>query len=196
MDNYDEKNGEQVVDPPPGKRNKLARYFIIVIITGLVFGCGSAAYLVQASNNPAFCSTCHIMQPYYQSWQESSLLANKHAAAGVTCHDCHESSFSIQAEEGIKYITGNYKDPLDKRVFTEDFCLKCHSDSGTGTPKGDSLETVKAKTNFEASNPHDSHNGEQECNLCHNMHQQSKPMCAECHSFSWFKDLDAGWTVK
>jgi len=186
-------NEEKDLNPPKSNRNKLFKIFLIIIFAGLVLGGGSAAYLVRASNDPAFCSNCHIMQPYYQSWHESNLLANKHAAAGVTCHDCHESSISTQAEEGVKFITGDYKDPLDKRTFSKDFCLKCHSDSDTGTLKGESFEAAKAKTNLEESNPHDSHNGEQECNLCHSMHEQSKPMCAECHSFKWFEDLDAGW---
>lgn len=180
------------------KKNLIKKLFtkrniLIMAASILVIGTAGGAYLVKASENPAFCSTCHLMEPYYQSWESGSLLANKHAAAGVTCHDCHESSIAIQAEEGIKFITGDYKVPLDKRGFLQDFCLKCHSDCGTGSPRGDSFETAKASTNFEESNPHDSHNGEQECNLCHNMHQQSRPMCAECHIFDWFEDLDEGW---
>jgi hypothetical protein len=52
---------------------------------------------------------------------------------------------------------------------------------------------VKAKTNFKESNPHDSHNGEQDCNVCHSMHGKSKVMCSQCHQFSWMNDLDASW---
>lgn len=180
------------------KKKSIKKFFarrnILIIAAAIVaIGGASGTYLVKASENPSFCSTCHIMEPYYQSWQDSSLLANKHASAGVTCHDCHESSISIQAEEGLKFVTGDYKDPLDKREFPTEFCLECHSDSGTGNPKGDSFNTAKAKTNFEESNPHDSHNGEQECNLCHNMHQPSNVMCSQCHIFDWMDELDEGW---
>lgn len=163
---------------------------LISILVVLIIGAGAGVGLVKASDNPVFCSTCHIMQPYYQSWQNSDLLANKHAAAGITCHQCHESSISIQAEEGLKFVTGDYKTPLDKREFgTREFCLKCHSDAGGAT----TFAEAQAQTNFEESNPHDSHNGEQDCNLCHNMHQQSQVMCTQCHSFDWMKNLDGSW---
>jgi Nitrate/TMAO reductases, membrane-bound tetraheme cytochrome c subunit len=175
-----------------GSRKKLftKKVLFIIIAAILVIGTGAGIGLVKASDSPAFCTACHIMQPYYQSWQSSDLLANKHAAAGVTCHQCHESSISIQAEEGLKFVTGDYKTPLDKREFgTREFCLKCHSDSGGAT----TFEEAQTKTNFGESNPHDSHNGEQDCNLCHNMHQQSQVMCAECHTFNWMKNLDGSW---
>ncbi|HWQ74640.1 MAG TPA: cytochrome c3 family protein [Syntrophomonas sp.] len=166
-------------------RKKLftARNIIIFAAIVIILGAGAVAGLVKASDNPAFCTSCHIMQPYYQSWDSSDLLANKHAAAGVTCHQCHESSVLTQAEEGLKFITGDYKTPLDKRnLGTRDFCLACHD-----------FDTVKSKTNFDDSNPHDSHQGEQDCNLCHNMHQQSQLMCSQCHQFSWADKLDESW---
>lgn len=159
------------------------RVVFISLALVIVIGVGVGVGLVKASNNPAFCNTCHLMKPYYDSWHSSSLLANKHAQEGVTCHDCHESSISVQAEEGLKFITGNYKTPIEQRKFPRDFCLKCHD-----------FEKVKAKTNFKESNPHDSHNGEQECNVCHSMHRQSQVMCAQCHLFDWMNNLDASWS--
>jgi uncharacterized paraquat-inducible protein A len=72
------------------------------------------------------------------------------------------------------------------------FCLNCHSENGEGS----SWEEIQAATDFDESNPHDSHNGEQNCNLCHQMHTQSKPMCVECHIFKWYDDLDEGWTTE
>lgn len=166
------------------------KVLIILVAFLIIVGAGAGVAVEKASDNPAFCQLCHIMKPYYQSWYASSLLANKHAQAGVTCHQCHESSIAIQTQEGIKFITGDYKTPLDKRNFgTRDFCLKCHSKSGGAEP----FEQVKTKTNLEESNPHDSHNGEQNCNLCHSMHRQSKVMCAQCHQFSWMDKLDESW---
>ncbi len=159
-----------------------------VILAGLglvvVIGVGAGAYLVKASENPAFCTTCHIMQPYYDSYHESTLLANKHAEADLVCHNCHESSIAIQAEEGIKFITGDYQVPLEKREFSQDFCLECHDDFETA---------IKTATNFTDSNPHDSHNGDLECYVCHSMHQPSEVLCSQCHIFDWIDELDDGW---
>jgi cytochrome c nitrite reductase small subunit len=162
---------------------------IIIAALIIVVGAGGAAALVKASDYPAFCNTCHIMKSYYTSWHDSNLLANQHAEADVECHDCHQATIATQAHEGIAYITGNYKTPLEKRQFSRDFCLKCHSESGGAT----TFEQAKAATNFEESNPHDSHNGEQDCTLCHNMHRQSEVMCAQCHHFDWMNDLDESW---
>lgn len=159
-----------------------------VILAGLglavIIGVGVGAYLVKASENPEFCSSCHLMVPYYDSYHDSNLLANQHAEAELDCHDCHESSIAIQAQEGWKFITGNYQIPLERREFSKEFCLECHDDFDT---------TVKAATDFEHANPHDSHNGELECNVCHNMHKPSQVFCAECHIFDWFGEIDESW---
>ncbi|NPV91350.1 MAG: cytochrome c3 [Firmicutes bacterium] len=186
---------------PKGFRERFLNKRVILIAAAvvLILGGGTGAALVKASDNPSFCNNCHIMKPYYESWNSGNLLANKHAAAGVDCHACHESSISVQASEGIKYITGDYKEPLEKRVFYKQFCLDCHSEAGIGAVKGTTFEQAKLNTSYTekagVSNPHDSHIGEQECNVCHNMHQQSNMMCAECHanSYDWIDNLDSSW---
>jgi nitrate/TMAO reductase-like tetraheme cytochrome c subunit len=156
---------------------------LILVALVVIIGGGTGAVLMKASQKPAFCMACHNMQPYYDSWHDSNLLAKKHAEADITCHDCHEESIPAKINEGIKYVSGNYETPLEKRDFgTRDFCLECHD-----------FPEVKNKTNFEESNPHDSHNGEQECNTCHSMHQESQVMCAQCHTFVWAYELNDGW---
>lgn len=154
----------------------------LIILAAIIIGCSGILFAV--SDKPAFCSTCHIMKPYYQSYSEGDLLAYKHAAGGVdNCHDCHEEDLATKVNEGIKYVTGDYKTPLDKRNFaTKQFCLECHD-----------FNKIKAATAFEESNPHDSHNGEQQCYECHSMHGQSKVMCSQCHSFDWMSELDGSW---
>lgn len=176
-----------------GRKGFRERFFnkkvlLIVAVLVIVGGTGFGVFMVKASHDPAFCTACHIMEPYYESYNNSNLLANKHAEAGLVCHDCHEPSITTQAEEGIKYITGNYQTPLEKRSFSKDFCLECHENY-----EEVKFENVKAKTDFEESNPHDSHNGELECNTCHSMHQQSQVMCAQCHLFVWTTELDDSW---
>ncbi len=165
----------------------LKKMLLIAALLAVVIGAGGGIYMLQASDDPAFCSNCHIMESYYESWNDSNLLANKHAESEdkLECHDCHEPNLSTQIDEGVKYVTGNYQDPLEKREFSKESCLECHD-----------LESIKAATDFEDSNPHDSHNGEQECNVCHNMHQQSRVMCADCHFFKWIDELDDSWTTE
>lgn len=151
---------------------------LIILALMLIFAVGGALAAEKMSDNPAFCANCHNMQSYYDSWKDSKLLANAHAQAGINCHDCHTPSLTQQAEEGLKFITGNFETPLKKREFPQEMCLKCHKTA-----------EVIPKTNFGEANPHDSHQGVQECNKCHNMHQESKVMCSQCHDFEWMSQL-------
>lgn len=83
---------------------------LIMLITAARF-CGFAI-LSRISANPAFCVSCHNMQPEYDSYVQGDLLARKHADAGVTCHDCHEPTMLQQMNEGWLFVTGNYENPM------------------------------------------------------------------------------------
>ena len=70
--------------------------------------CGMAAF-GEYSMQPAFCESCHIMEPYYQAWHQST-------HKNVPCTDCHfepgvEKTLygKFQASsQAIKYITNTY----------------------------------------------------------------------------------------
>ncbi|MGI6428757.1 MAG: cytochrome c3 family protein [Syntrophomonadaceae bacterium] len=161
----------------------------ILILVGvcIIIGAGTGVGLLKASENPSFCGTCHLVRPYYQSWHEGALLDNKHAQEDVRCQDCHIRSIPEKAMEGINFITGNYTLPLEGGTeIDRRFCLECHSPEGEGS----SWDEIRVATNYEESNPHDSHHGEQECNICHNMHEKSYAFCSDCHIFDWLADLD------
>jgi formate-dependent nitrite reductase cytochrome c552 subunit len=142
---------------------------------------------LKASEKPSFCASCHVIKPYYQSWENGELLAAKHGTKDVKCLDCHKQSLPGKMKEGFVYVTGTYETPLKEREFSKKDCLKCHEQ-----------EKIVAATNFTSShsNPHDSHLGEMDCNLCHKMHRKSEVYCAQCHDFDWFKKLDSGWKVQ
>ena len=44
------------------------------LTAGLVAGLGLIfmATAMEVSSRPAFCGSCHIMNPYYESWKQSS----------------------------------------------------------------------------------------------------------------------------
>lgn len=165
------------------------KVILIVLGAGIVLGGLTAGGLLKASENPAFCGTCHIITPYYESWNEGALLDNQHARQDVECLDCHHRTVPEKAMEGLNFVSGNYTLPLEGPPGDRQFCLECHSEDGAGQ----SWDEIKAATNFGESNPHDSHNGEQECNLCHSMHEKSTPLCADCHVFDWIDELDESW---
>jgi nitrate/TMAO reductase-like tetraheme cytochrome c subunit len=80
-----------------------------VFVVGLFLLAGSSALMTGAVHytaQPPFCNSCHIMEPYYKSWQES-----KHA--DVACIECHYEPGSLETLEGkfkalsqlAKYVT-------------------------------------------------------------------------------------------
>lgn len=68
------------------------RTILIVLVAAVIIGTGVAAGLLKASENPSFCASCHIVEPYYLSWNDSPLLDHKHAEENITCQECHERS--------------------------------------------------------------------------------------------------------
>ncbi|MGE5545013.1 MAG: cytochrome c3 family protein [Bacillota bacterium] len=164
-----------------------SRKTVLLVAALVVFiGAATTAVLLQASEKPSFCATCHVIQPYYESWKTGNLLAAKHGEAEIKCLDCHQQSIPEKIHEGVAFVTGNYEKPLKERDFSMADCLACHTED---------WEKTVAATNFESSNPHDSHLGEIECHLCHKMHRESQVYCAQCHEFDWFKNLDQSWKV-
>lgn len=166
-----------------GKKLSQKKVLLILSIFFVIAVAGAMA-AQKISAQPEFCTNCHNMQTYYDSWKDSTLLANQHAREGINCHDCHTPSLAQQIDEGIKQITGNYEYPMTKREFPKEMCLDCHT-----------MSKVIAKTKFEdGSNPHESHQGEEDCNKCHNMHRESKVLCSQCHSFDWMYKLPPSFT--
>lgn len=175
---------EKDKNKPTFKEKYLKKKYVLILMAVIIIGGLSAVpVLAKASEYPKFCLSCHIMRPYYDSWNQSALLDHKHAQENVSCHDCHQTTLAGQIHEGIAFITGDYYLPLSKLEVDRSYCLSCHTD----------FESIIKATAFEGSNPHESHNGEQQCNVCHNMHRPSKLYCSECHIFNWMKDLDAAW---
>lgn len=78
---------------------------LIVLVVGLTGMVGFAEYSMQ----PDFCRSCHLMEPYYQAWHEST-----HAA--IPCADCHfepgwRNTIKGKWEassQAAKYITNTY----------------------------------------------------------------------------------------
>ena len=84
--------------------------------------------------------------------QTQSFTADRHIKRGLTCTQCHG--------EGAK------------KPVVKTQCLACHS----------SYAEVAERTEGLDPNPHDSHQGEVECNQCHKGHKPDELSCTACHS--------------
>jgi len=126
--------------------------FAIIIIAG---GVGLQLVTIQ----PAFCNSCHEMNFYYNTWQNST-----HSTKAV-CLNCHSEpglrGFIGErvrgAEQVVAHFTGNYTVPI--KIVTRvknDQCLPCHPETRNLTDK-----TIEAK---------------------HALHMDKSVLCADCHN--------------
>jgi formate-dependent nitrite reductase cytochrome c552 subunit len=167
---------------------------VVIIIAGVA--------LWNYHEQPQFCATCHIMQPYLESWESSPFLAYAHAEEEVTCLECHEPTIEQQVHELIVTVKGDYDNPLQEREFPKEECFECHEHESyeqlieltkdyavDGEQINPHVYTVDSEAlapdayivDSEAPDPHDSEQGE--CYQCHKVHRESPGIdyCYECH---------------
>ena len=174
----------------------------VVISIGVVVAVAVIAVAGMALWNyheqPEFCVMCHVMDPYLETWSESDYLVHTHAEEDVVCLDCHEPTISEQVQEVVAYVSGNFEEPLEKREFPNEFCLRCHEhDSYAAVAERTQDYMVMAENIGEMINvnPHDPHPDMDEsteeqfqCWHCHTMHGTSRGVnyCIGCHHDSNF----------
>lgn len=156
-------------------RNFLFAGFVLVF---LIFAAGDlmAAEKSPYQDDPRSCGGCHIIKPYVDSWKNSDFLAHKHGTAKVACAECHKLSAKQKNRNVVAFKNKKYKSPLEEREYGNDLCFGCHG----------SYQEVRERTkDFGAKgllrNPHESHYGDLDCNMCHKMHRTSIDYCSQCH---------------
>ncbi len=78
----------------------------IAVAVGVSLGGGGTFVALEVTTQPEFCNSCHIMEPYYESWKSSS-------HSNVSCVECHYEPGLLETFEGkfkalsqlAKYVT-------------------------------------------------------------------------------------------
>jgi len=127
-------------------------FFLLVVV-------GTAGALA-ATNQPAFCSTCHkAMTPEYTTWAVTS-------HSQINCASCHIKPGLVNTlthkvktlKEPVLYFTGTWHKPIKPtEVIENETCLSCHSENRNFTVSGDLIV------------PHD-------------RHVNAGVLCVDCHS--------------
>lgn len=149
---------------------------LVLVAASAVF---ATLHLRQRVQNPEYCAGCHVMAPYYASWQSSEFTAHMHAQLGLTCQECHPRTVQDGLRELVSNATHHFDVPLKDNSPRAETCLRCHG----------SYEILAARTRnligpdgFSLGrNPHDSHWGKLDCGICHKMHKSAVDFCARCH---------------
>ncbi len=121
--------------PPPQWR------FMVIVLVGIGVGlllltlhlARATSYL---SDDPAACVNCHVMAPYYATWERGS-----HGRV-ATCNDCHIphdniiNSYLFKAADGMRhsYVFTFRLEPQVIRIkqagkdAVQQNCIRCHQD--------------------------------------------------------------------
>jgi cytochrome c nitrite reductase small subunit len=118
-------------------RGKLSLFAAGGVVVGVIVG-GLSAALLESTDSPEFCSTCHIMDSAFGSFTESN-----HAL--LDCNDCHapakpwllKMTFKARAGAGHMYMNtigrGEIPDVLHATSETAEVvnenCIRCHAPS-------------------------------------------------------------------
>jgi hypothetical protein len=163
---------------------RVVKIVVAVVVTLLCVATMGVLAMRDASRRPEYCNTCHVVQPYYETWVEGDLLAHEHQRAGIPCQSCHPQDMqALLREQQVNLQAGSTVMIVDS-AWADDECLACHGDAATLAERTQGLDP----------NPHASpHLGEVACVQCHRMHKTSEYACAECHEDV---ELGPGWTTE
>jgi nitrate/TMAO reductase-like tetraheme cytochrome c subunit len=121
--------------PPRPKRLKRWLVRLLIVFVGLsLFGGALVGVAEYKTSQPDFCASCHIMEPYYKSWQ-----ADMHGGKlGIYCVDCHYApgeKTTVKAKlrglsQVASYVSGRYGATRPRAHVDNASCLtsKCHGD--------------------------------------------------------------------
>lgn len=155
---------------------------VLVVAIIVVFSSG----MIIVSEQPGFCNSCHIMNPYYESWKASS---HSH----VNCLDCHLRPGLMGHIEGkinglaqaVDCIVGRYGTKPNATVLDAS-CLRseCHQvDALSSKP----LKFGRAKFSHEKHIGHEVGGIKISCGTCHSHFEGeehfkvNRDVCFTCH---------------
>jgi hypothetical protein len=148
----------------------IKKHPLLILVVLVVVAIPSAFAYNYVNNDPKFCTTCHLMNEAFSTWNASAMH-------GLNCHTCHESDMLVNLGHVVSVITEN-KAVVTKPVKIDNqLCENCHA---SDDPKW--LQVV----NTDGHNVH-LFNGTVSANCidCHGtrLHAFRPPqeICVECH---------------
>ena len=132
-----------------------------LVLAGLFVGIGCYfAYTLRAhsylGNDSSACVNCHIMAPYYATWQHSSHSRN------ATCNDCHVpnnnplAKYAFKAADGVGHMLAFISRQDEDVIMAKDGsaevimdnCIRCHTQlnqEGVKTGRIDFMATKRGE---------------------------------------------------
>jgi cytochrome c-type protein NapC len=180
--------------------SKKGLYVLVGLIVVLfIFLVGVSA---SDSSNPESCANCHVIEPYYNTWQNSP-------HANVSCDKCHVEPgtgfVAVKVQrlgEWLAYRSGNVELPIQgTKEISNEACLQCHSNNRVISPSKDIRSGFHADhlgygtscvdchyevahtgiSQLPAFSPENTEQMEQFKNVSYKDFSLTKTSCLECH---------------
>lgn len=110
------------------------RRLIIALVIFIVFSGIMIVLAEHHTSKPEFCGSCHIMEPYYESWH-ADLHGGKLEVACIECHYAPGERATVKAKlrglsQVASYVSGRYGASRPRAHVENLSCLtsKCHGD--------------------------------------------------------------------
>ncbi len=150
----------------------------VIVVLAIVFALTGYKVYDYTQHDPAFCTSCHIMDEAYEKWADS-------VHSDITCHDCHRPNLKSNLNQLYVYLTDPPEKPRHKPELENSICVRCHHTNG-GKTEGQ----VSGLGHWQAvlaEAGHQEHVGKQkiQCIRCHSpsLHdfEPQQQLCEECH---------------
>lgn len=151
--------------PEMTKRNQL-----LLMLALLVIAVPSIFIYDYTQNNPKFCTSCHLMNEAYDTWEVSAMH-------DLECHKCHEASMAESMQHVIDVLTKNPEEVTKPVSIENDMCETCHASNDPQWLQV--VNTAGHEVHLNGANAH------AECIECHGMElhifRPPEEPCLECH---------------
>lgn len=143
---------------------------ILLVLALLVVAIPSIFIYDYTQNNPKFCTTCHLMNDAYATWEASAMH-------DLNCHSCHETSMVESMQHVYDVLTHNPTDVTKLVVIDNTLCETCHASNDPQWLQ--IVNTAGHKVHFFGDQSY------ADCIDCHgmNLHVFRPPeeVCLDCH---------------
>ena len=142
----------------------------IIAIALLIVAITSYFIYDYTQHDPKFCTTCHLMNTAYETWDVSAMHE-------LNCHECHESDMVESLGHVVEVLTENPQHVTKITEVDNELCEECHASNDRRWLQVLNTEGHRVHF-FERDQPPD-------CIECHGLRLHvfapQEELCMECH---------------
>ncbi len=149
----------------------IGKYKKILIVVIVILAIPSYFVYDYTQHNPKFCTTCHLMDEAYETWDASAMH-------DLNCHACHESDILESLDHVREVIFEKPEEVTKLTVIANEACESCHATNDPQWLQVSNTAGHKVHIYTQEEEP--------ECIGCHGLQlhvfEPPEETCYQCHS--------------